>query len=245
MATLRLAPRRDLAALAEAYARDGVVRVPDLLAPDAAEAVAAMLDAGMPWELALSDAAGKDAVVSQAEIRRLGPEGLRPRVQAVIDRAQTRFAYIYLVYPMIRAYLENRDPGHPVHALTEFLNGREFLEFGQAVTGEPVLTKADAQATWYRPGDFLTLHDDAGVGERRAAYTLGFTRAWRADWGGQLLFHGADDDVTRGLCPAFNTLTLFKVPTRHSVAPVAAYAGSKRLSIAGWLRDDPPVGRSA
>ena len=78
------------------------------------------------------------------------------------------------------------------------------------------------------------------MGERRAAYTLGLTRDWRTDWGGQLLFHDEAGDVPRGLMPRFNVLTLFKTPQWHTVATVAPYAGAPRLSITGWLRDDKP-----
>ncbi|MDQ1154208.1 hypothetical protein [Brevundimonas sp. SORGH_AS_0993] len=44
-----------------------------------------------------------------------------------------------------------------------------------------------------------------------------------------------------GFKPGFNVWTVFKTPRQHSVAPVAAYAGGKRRSITGWLRDDPPA----
>jgi len=110
------------------------------------------------------------------------------------------------------------------------------------VAGETGITKIDAQATLFRPGDFLALHNDTGVGERRAAYTIGLTRDWRTDWGGQLLFHDEAGDVSRGFRPGFNVLTLFRTPQWHSVATVAPYAGAPRLSITGWLRDDPAVG---
>ena len=75
------------------------------------------------------------------------------------------------------------------------------------------------------------------VSDRLTAYTLGLTREWRPDWGGQLLFHDEAGDVTRGHAPRWNTLTLFRVPQLHSVAPVAAYARGTRLSVVGWLRD--------
>ena len=83
------------------------------------------------------------------------------------------------------------------------------------------------------------------MGERRAAYTIGLTRTWRPDWGGQLMFHDEAGDVVRGLLPRFNVLTLFKVPLLHSVAPVAPYAAAPRFMITGWLRDDPPIGGPA
>lgn len=241
MITLRLNPSLDLRPYAKAYARDGFVQIPDILDPAGAEAIAQVLQNGTPWEIALSRPDGGAETISGAQLRTLGAQGLKPKVEAVVRQASTEFAFIYLCYPMIRAYLEQRDPGHPLHRMTEFLNSTEFLNAGGAVTGEAGLTKVDAQATWYRPGDFLTLHDDHGVGERRAAYTLGFTKGWRPDWGGQLLFHDEDGQITRGLTPKFNTLTLFKVPRLHSVAPVASYAGAPRLSIVGWLRNDPPV----
>jgi SM-20-related protein len=46
------------------------------------------------------------------------------------------------------------------------------------------VTKIDAQATLYRPADFLTtMHDDTGAGERLAAYTLGLTARMAARLG--------------------------------------------------------------
>lgn len=243
---LRLNPALDPARFAKAYARDGVVQIPGLFEPDVAEFLARMLESSMSWDLALSDAEGRHDVLDQATMARLGRETLAARIGAAVGRAREGFAYVYLCYPMIEAYLAGRDPGHPAHVLTEFLNSPEFLDFGRTVIGAKAsLTKADAQATFYRPNDFLSLHDDQGVGERRAAYPLGFTRRWRPDWGGQLLFHDGQGEIERGFMPAFNMLTLFKTPRWHSVAPVAAYAGSPRLSVVGWLRDDPPAGKGA
>ncbi len=146
---------------------------------------------------------------------------------------------------MISAILEGRDPGHPIHALTHWTNSREFLDFGQEIIIAEDVIKADAQATFYRPGDFLTLHDDDKPGaDRRAAYTIGFTRQWRSDWGGQLLFHEKDGAIRRSYLPSLKGLNLFQVPQDHSVAPVAPFATAPRLSVAGWLRGGawaPPV----
>ncbi|HRE43544.1 MAG TPA: 2OG-Fe(II) oxygenase family protein [Terricaulis sp.] len=142
---------------------------------------------------------------------------------------------------MTDALLKGRDLGHPLHELTGFIHGPDFLRFAVAVTGAESAVRAEAQASYYNPGDFIGLHDDTSreAGNRLVAYTLGFTRRWRSDWGGQLLFHDGKGDVERGLVPRWNTLTLFGVPRLHSVAPVAAYAGAPRISVVGWLRDDP------
>lgn len=229
---------------AEAYARDGVVQIEGLFPPKVAETLAAVLDRATPWSLAHSDAAGGHVVLSPAVAAAAPRAELQATLAEVVRRAEHGFSYLYLVYPMIDAYLDGRAPGHPLNALTEFLNSAPFIDFVRQVTGETVV-KVDAQATCYRPGHFLTLHDDRGVGERRAAYTLGLTRRWRPDWGGQLLFHDDAGDVTRGYAPRFNVLTLFKVPMAHSVAPVAPYAAEPRYMITGWLRDDPPYAQGA
>jgi SM-20-related protein len=236
--SIRLRPGLDPAPYAAAYARDDYVQVPDLLTAEAAAAVSAVLESGVNWDLFLSGAEGPE-VLGGPELVALGREEITRRIGEVDARARTGFAYRYLGYPMISAYMTGRDPGHLLHTVLEFMNSPEVLNFVRTVTAEPTVIKADAQATYYRPGDYLTLHNDTGVGERRAAYTLGFTRGWRPDWGGQLLFHGPDGEIIRGLQPGFNVLTLFRTPQWHSVAAVASYAGARRLSITGWLRDDP------
>lgn len=233
-----LNPALKAEAYAEVYARDGVVQIEDVLSPDVAGALADAMERGVDWRLAYSNPQGGHVMLTRAEMSSVGQQALAQRVQAVTAQASRGFGYIYYVYPMIEAYVRGDDPGHPLHALTEFLNSPEFMDFVRAVTGETVV-KVDAQASRYGPGHFLNLHDDTGEGNRRAAYTLGLTRDWRVDWGGQLLFHDARGDVSRGYIPRFNVLTIFKVPMQHSVAPVAPYAAAPRLTIAGWLRDDP------
>ncbi len=228
---------------ANAYAQHGVARVTNVLAPHSADAVACVLETQMPWQLALCE--GGDPLGSSydgAAINALGQAAMKDRVRLVLERARDGFSYLYLNYPMIEAYIRDKDPGHPIHEVSAFLNNTEFLDLLRAVTARRDIIKAEASATFYRPGDFLTLHDDGAtaLAHRVCAYTLGFTRAWRPDWGGQLLFHDGEGHITRGFVPAFNCLTLFTVPRSHSVAPVAPYAAAPRLSIAGWGRSDPP-----
>lgn len=235
--SLRLNPALKAQDYREAFRRDGFVQVPNIFEPDLAHNLAEMLERTMPWDLALSTPDNGYEVLNRAELSTLGSEAVSARVQAVSERASKGFGFVYLAYPMISAVLEGRDPGHPIHALTHWINSREFLDFGQEIIEADHVVKADAQATLYRPGDFLTLHDDEKRGaDRLAAYTLGFTRHWRPDWGGQLLFHEKDGSIARGYMPSFNGLNFFKVPRDHSVAPVAPYARAPRLSVVGWLR---------
>ncbi|KSB87949.1 proline hydroxylase [Caulobacter vibrioides] len=239
---LRLNPALDPAALAAAYARDGMVRISGVFEPAVADILARTLEKTIDWDIICSTETGKAEVLDRASIQKLGGAAVGEKLKAATLRARNGFAYVYLGYPMISAYLAGRDKGHPIHDLTEFLNGPEMTAFGAQVIGHPGITKLDAQATLYRPGDFLTRHDDTGEGDRRAAYTISLTREWRSDWGGQLLFHDDLGDIERGYAPAFNTMTIFKVPRQHSVAPVAPYAGAPRLMITGWLKDSPPDG---
>ena len=226
------------------YQRDGVVQIEGVFPREVADALERVLATATPWSLVHADQAGRHVMLDPKALAALPPEDLRARIGRVTGQASSAFSYLYFVYPMIDAYLDGRDPGHPLNGVTEFLNSPEFMAFAHEVTGEPV-TKVDAQATYYRPGHFLSQHDDLGVGERRAAYTIGLTRVWRPDWGGQLMFHDAGGDVVRGFAPRFNVLTLFKVPMLHSVAPVAPYAAAPRFMVTGWLRDDPPDGEVA
>jgi SM-20-related protein len=239
---IRLNPTLDARDYAGEFRRDGVVQIFDFLTPDSADRIEAALKTATPWGLSLSDAQGRGEWLSPLSLQALGRDGVAARARIAMEAARTGFGFSYLAYPIIEAFLNGRDPGHPTHALLELLNSPDARDFCADVAGETGITKIDAQATLFRPGDFLTLHNDTGVGERRAAYTIGLTRDWRTDWGGQLLFHDQAGDITRGLRPQFNVLTLFKAPQWHSVAPVAPYAGAPRLSITGWLRDDPPVG---
>ena len=120
------------------------------------------------------------------------------------------------------------DAGHPGAVGWRSTSSR--LSFGLAA-----IQRTDAQATLYRPGDFLTVHDDSIGGHKRlAAYVLNLTPIWRADWGGVLQFLGANGHVEEGYVPCFNALNVFRVPTQHSVSQVALY-GSLRYSITGWF----------
>ena len=233
---IRINPTVDANTARASYARDGMVQIPDIFEPRVADHIAGMFET-LAFDTAFEGEDGRPVTVSAQEAA-TGADALAARINAMLERAGHGYGFLYTAYPLITAYLAKRDPGHPVHRLTEFLNA-EFVAFGAYVTNQPQVRKADGQLTRYRPGDFIGLHNDIGTeaSDRLTAYTLGFTRDWRADWGGQLLFHDDKGDVTKGFIPRFNTLSLFRVPQMHSVAPVAPYAAKPRDSVVGWLRN--------
>lgn len=232
---IRINPTTKAMDARKAYERDGFVQIENIFEPEVAEHLAALFDT-LEFSLAMQGADGNPLLLSPEDMRQEGA-ALGARIRDLLDRTGRDYGFLYQAYPLISAYLAGQDPGHAIHKLTEWLVA-EFTEFGAFVVNDPRIAKADGQLTRYQPGDFIGLHNDVGLEEsyRITAYTLGFTREWRADWGGQLLFHDEKGDVTRGFIPRFNTLTLFKVPQLHSVAPVAAYAKARRHSVVGWLR---------
>jgi len=235
---LTLASRSDIDALKDRYNRDGVVRIDNLFAPDVADAIHSVLLRGTPWHIVHSDKAGDAITYSPKEWRDVEPSARRQALSDMLGRARDGFAYFYSCYPMIDSYLAGDDPEWPLHRMTEFLNSPEMHNFVKTITGESEVRKLDAQATLYARGHFLNEHDDTGTeAERRAAYVMGFTKDWRADWGGQLIFL-EDGRVIDGFSPSFNTMTIFKVPRRHIVTQVTNFAGLGRYSITGWLRVD-------
>lgn len=159
------------------------------------------------------------------------------RVAGARARAGAGFSFIYRSFPMLTAYQQRRLPDHLLHRVFEFINGPAVLGLMRHVTGHMDIARADAQATLYEPGCFLTTHNDSmPAHHRRAAYVFGFTRTWRLDWGGLLLFHDERGRVLDGATPGFNTLDIFSVPQLHSVSSVAPFAQAGRYAITGWAR---------
>ncbi|MDJ0277952.1 2OG-Fe(II) oxygenase family protein [Sphingomonas sp. 2R-10] len=124
----------------------------------------------------------------------------------------------------------------PLGAFVRWMSSPSMLAALRTITGADDVRFADAQATAYAPGDFLTVHDDAVAGKhRRTAYVFGLTPNWRPEWGGLLLFHRQAGKL-RAVAPDFNRLTLFSVPQDHSVSEVTRAAPTRRYSVTGWLR---------
>lgn len=237
---LRLNPALDLGRYADIYARRGIVQIPEIFEPPLADGLERLLAGPIPWRLLMTDSNDRPIHFSAAEAQAAGRERMDALVKDALQRARQNRGYLYNTYPMIEGYLRGWDAGHPIHQVTEFINGPEFLDLGRRVTGVVGITKADAHATAYHPGHYLTRHVDYGEDhERRAAYVLGFSRNWQPDWGGLLLFLSDRQDVTEGYLPRFNVLTIFDIKYLHTVTQVSSFAGGVRRSITGWFRDDP------
>ena len=231
---LTLAPRPDVAALAERFASTGTVSVPVLLPDEDAQELVQELAASKLW-LEIFRAGGKVYEMPSTEFVALDQRRKDDLRRMVENAARGSLQYRYRAIRVSEDPAARRARGMAVDRFADFLNAPGTLELLRAVVGEPAIDLVDAQATDYRAGDFLTTHDDAVEGKNRlAAYVFSLTSAWQADWGGLLLFERGPQ--VAGFIPDFNALRVFTVPSRHHVSYVAPWVDARRLSITGWLR---------
>lgn len=232
-------PALDPVRLSAFYRRSGRLHIPGFLLPEGAEALYRHLAQEVEWSLVLNDG---------EEVREAAPE-IRRRYTAEQESALAEFAHAGARKGFQFLYECRRVPDEPEARLrsgtlldrfADFLNSPRFLDFARRLTGIADISWADAQATRYRAGHFLTRHDDLSAGkQRRAAYVVNLTPQWEVDWGGQLQFIDADGHIAEAYVPRFNALNIFTVPQAHAVSYVAPFAGGARYSITGWLRAGP------
>jgi Rps23 Pro-64 3,4-dihydroxylase Tpa1-like proline 4-hydroxylase len=231
-----LNPELDPVALAVEYARHGRLHIPAIFSPRSAPRVPRALTEETPYNLSVNGGA-KVFDISADDWAKLTPEQKRAVVDSAGAGALRGFQLMYDTHRLSDAGEAYADQKSFLARIVAFLEGEPFLSFVRQVTGKREIAFADAQATRYAPGHFLTAHNDDIAGKNRlAAYVINMTPYWRAEWGGVLLFVGREGHVEEGYVPCFNALNLFKVPQVHLVSHVAPFANAKRYSIAGWLR---------
>lgn len=233
-------PGLDRKGLAREFRKNRRIQVRDVLTAESAGTLRRVLERETPWGLAWRAAEDGPHGVRRDRLAALAP-GEREEIQRKIVAAmQSRdYAFLYMQYNLVEAYLGKWDPGAVHDLILEHINDEPFLDLVRAVTGFPDLVKADGQATFYAPNHFLAVHDDSHMAEGwRVAYVLNLAPDdWRPEWGGYLLFYDEEGDVIQGFRPRFNALNLFQVPQRHSVSYVAPFAPAGRFAITGWFRD--------
>lgn len=215
------------------FAQHGWVQLDDFLDDASARLLEASLRGREDWKQHMNQG---DKVF---ELDRATRAGLTDERRAALDKAvfaNARDGFQYR-FEGIRVPDNAADAeASPLGDFARLLNDAATLALLRGIADAPAIHFADAQATLYSPGDFLTAHDDNVAGKsRQAAYVYSLNASWRMDWGGLLLLHDGPE-LARALVPAMNRLTLFRVPRRHSVSMVTQAAPRPRLSITGWLR---------
>ena len=87
---LRLNPALDPAAFADAYAREGVVRIPEVFEPAVVERLAGILEQTIDWDIICSNEHGGAEVISRARRAELGDQAVAGRLHAATRRGAQR-----------------------------------------------------------------------------------------------------------------------------------------------------------
>lgn len=237
----KLAASLDVAALAAQFASEGRVQVPAVLADDGAARLHRHLASELAWTLIFNH--GHQLYeLDEAARARLDARQLMDLVRAAHNTSRQGFQYLFENVRVPEPGEQRRAAPGLLARFADFLNDTPFLDFARRVTHTPEISFADAQATCYRQGHFLTTHDDLVAGKNRiAAYVFSLTPDWQPEWGGQLQFIGERGHAVEGWVPRFNVLNLVRVPQPHLVSCVTPLAGdAARYSITGWLRHGMP-----
>lgn len=243
-ALFEINPAIDRAAAARRFAATGRVQVRDVLTRETAEEIRSILAGHTPWGLAVQAGLHDPAGPRQFRADELATQAGQHTAQGAAEAAHRAisggdYAFLHARYSLVEAYLGKWDEGSPHDLLVEYINAEDFLGLAREITGFPDLIKADAHASLFAPGHFLTNHSDEQAEEGwRVAYVLNFAPDdWHTDWGGYLVFYDDDGDIVEGFRPRFNALNMFRVPQAHSVTYVPPFAPAGRLAISGWLRN--------
>ncbi|MEQ1724943.1 MAG: 2OG-Fe(II) oxygenase family protein [Sphingopyxis sp.] len=237
-----LSPLIDATHFRTRFAQRGRVEISDFLGHGQAEKLRAWLIGSEDWVLILN-AGDKVYEIPRASFSQLTQEQRDELDRRVIDAGRKGFQYRYESIRVPDGEPERQARANMLDRFIGFMSSAPVLNLLSFITGEDGIAFADGQATAFSPGHFLTRHDDDVAGKGRyAAYVMGLVPAWKAQWGGLLMFHGADGNIEEAYVPNMGALRLFAVPAPHSVSYVTPFAPEPRLSITGWLRSNPARG---
>ena len=226
----KLSPGFDPKHLAEMFRSYGRIQITDFLSPGSAKAFYTWLAESAEWRLTVN----RGEQIFHFDLDEVASwDSRKIELLETAASAGGRYGFQFR-YEVIRV---GEDSTTPLAQFAAFLSSPEVAGLLRTITGADDVTFADAHASRYRPGHFLTTHDDRvdSMG-RRAAYVLNLTPEWRPDWGGLLQFFDNRGDVTRAFTPGFNLLNIFRVPQAHNVSWVTPLAGAPRYAVTGWLR---------
>jgi len=226
----------DWDAASHRFAATKRIQIPNFLSTESASALHAALIDRRDWRHVIS-AGPKVFETACDELDRM-PRAQKTMLDQALHSEATRgfrFRYDLIRVPdQLQPASEDEDP---LFGFARLMNAPATIARFREVAPGFAFDFADAQATRYTSGDFLTRHDDDAAGKGRAlAYVLSLTPDWLPEWGGLLLFNGPEGGIVDTFVPRFNTLSLFAVGQPHSVSYVAPYAGAARISVTGWLR---------
>lgn len=216
----------DTAGYVSRFTSKGRIRLEGAVSAADADAIHHALEQQTPWELQLVSKDGQPEIINRRELNFLPEQDIQQRLQEAAERAQSGLSWLRLGLNLL-------NTSHEDFALTPFisvLKSPQFARFCESLTGLSDLTLTELSAVCYRPGDFFTQHTDMAA---RLCFEWNFSRDWRSDWGGQVLFHSPSGDIEGGIMPRLNDLSLYAGDQPRSIASVAPYAAAPRFSVVG------------
>lgn len=235
-----LKENRVVAQVREVLARSGRVHVPELFSQEAAQELYEACR-GLDWKLVFRGTR-TNYDFAEKDINALEVGQKAALLDSINAQATTGFQYLYDSYRISDFAETGTLEAGPIASFFATLNSEQMLQRFRALTGDDRIQYVDAQATRFRPGHFLTAHDDHQPDKHRLyAYVINLTPVWRADFGGLLMFIGDDGHISEAYTPRWNALNILKVPQPHAVSVVAPFARGARYSITGWMRAKKPV----
>lgn len=216
----------DTAGYVSRFTNKGRIRLEGAISADDADAMHTALERETPWELQLVSKDGRPEIINRRELNMLPESEIQQRLQDTAERAQASLSWLRLGLNL----LNRSDEDFALTPLAGLIKSAGFSQFCERLTGLSDLTLTELSATCYRPGDFFTQHTDLGA---RLCFEWNFSKDWRPDWGGQVLFHSPSGDIEGGILPRLNDLALYAGDQPRSIASVAPYAGTPRFSVVG------------
>ena len=247
---LKINPELELDQLADQFQAEKKIRIDNFLTVESAEMINQCLRDYTAWHLVYSDDVGQPVRLDNNQLAALSADEYQNITQQLHLRATSNYQYIYKFYPIIDAIKTGTvTENSQLYEIATFLNSAKFINFARRLTKSNSIVKMDPQATLYESGHFLNLHDDMGGQRdteggsvRRFAVVLGFTKNWSSNWGGETnFFSSAGSAKAEAWYPVFNSMTVFQVPSLHSVGMIMPFSGKGRYSVTGWLREDSSV----
>lgn len=167
-----LAPRSDIASLSTELARQGRVRVPQLLQPGLAQSLHVTMAAWRRWAL-VTRIEGQHRSFDAEAMAEIDPARRAAFEQLVQQEAGRGFQYLFERYPLVDHGRTGQLSDAVLLQAFALLRSEAFLDLARQLLGAPEIRFADGQLTRYRAGHFLSLHDDEAEGLNRvAAYVI-------------------------------------------------------------------------
>lgn len=221
------------------FIKDGIVVIDNFLNADYADKMFDFFDHDMPqhwWSVSTRPAPNGENKMDNCYYSDENIALIAEKEKAAREAfARTQFSYIF------RRTLEDHVSGCNCLEcqLRVYLATTEIHQFISAVTDIPVSCSFELFASWYKEGDFLSMHSDGDNGQIGFVYNL--TKNWRPEWGGMLHFlkSGDSNSVERVISPRFNALILFDLSTTAGADHFVSHVNSsqaKRLSFTGWFK---------